>query len=122
MPIDLTRYGPTTLEKAIDILYKNLDEDEHKELFNPSSIAVAFMHNGIMMEVRNEWSLWDDGDLAKHFKSVYGLGHADDMSGMIQNGLIARIRGLPYDPFSEAIKYHEYWKNQGRDPLTLAPI
>jgi hypothetical protein len=71
------------------------------------------------MALRNEWGLWHDSELAQHFKNVYGLGHADDMSGMIFDGVEAEIKGTEFDADKQAKYYRDYWLRQGVDPLTL---
>jgi hypothetical protein len=71
------------------------------------------------VSLRNEWGLWRDSELALHFKNVYGLGHADDMSGMILEAVQAEVCGEEFNAEAKARYYKDYWLGQGVDPLTL---
>lgn len=118
-------FQPTTMEEAVDHLHSQLQ---------PSEIAFGVnhgfecLHFTTGMAMRNAW-LWDDpyADdpterrtrvLAGHFRKRFGLGHADDMSGMIMKSLTCKVRNLPYDPDEDAANHYAFWLEQDIDPLT----
>lgn len=114
---------PETLEAAIDSLYASLAEDDKTYMRTPESTP-GKEHMWAGRNLRNAWNLWGARPevstvLCDHFKARFGLGCADDMSGMILAGLWARVRGEAYDPDADAAHYHEFWRKQGRNALTL---
>jgi hypothetical protein len=76
-------------------------------------------HHGFGTGLRNGWGLWTGSPLAEHFREVYGIGHADDMSAMIMDCLEAMVKGEQWDADEAASFYRNYWEEQGIDPLTL---
>jgi hypothetical protein len=113
---------PATLEDAIDTLVAALAEEDKAYILSPESTPGAIHHFG-GMALRNTWNLWGARPgvstiLCDHFKTRFGLGCADDMSGMILKGLWARLRGDAYDADADAAYYHAFWRRQGRDALT----
>lgn len=113
---------PETLEAAIDSLYASLSEDEKTHIRTADS-APGQHHMFGGMAMRNTWNLWGARPeastvLCDHFKSRFGLGCADDMSGMILKGLWDKVCGEAYDPNVDAAHYHEFWRRQGLDALT----
>ena len=66
-------------------------------------------HFSLGMWMRNNWGLWQKGPLAKYFNEL-GIYHPDDMSSIIMDSYIAKLRGERYD-IDEAIStYHRYWQ------------
>ena len=119
--IRLAEFSPATLDEAVDVLYDGLGEERALLRLQPGQsdgLQRAWMHHGPMMQVRNTWGLWHESVLAQHFKETYGLGHADDMSGLIQGSLLARIDGVEFDVAAEVERYKAHWRALGVDPLT----
>ena len=117
MPINLKKYSPKTLEEAATVLYNDLDDEEKDTIkFSPSD---AF-HHTVGRDIRNEWGLWSGSTLREHFKTVYGLGHADDMSGLILTSLKTLVDGDPINKGidDEVAYYKKFWKSMNIDPLT----
>lgn len=108
-------YMPTTLEGAIHTIVDNLTEEE-RDFIKKNGTGCAHMTFGMAM--RNGWGLWHGSQLAKHFGARFGLGHADDMSGLILSGVEAAVNGGQFDPDADASGYKEYWAKQDIDPLT----
>lgn len=81
-------------------------------------------HHGIGQQIRNDWGLWRDSDLAKHFKEM-GIEHADDMSGIILTTVYRQIKGKPWDLVGQIKIYQDYWANlrrsQAFDPAEDSP-
>jgi hypothetical protein len=110
---------PATLEDAIDAVIAGMDDDSLTFVRSGDSTPGS-QHHFAGMGLRNKWGLWHDSVLAKHFKARFGLGHADDMSGMILAGVWAKVRGEPYDAQEDATHYHKFWARNGRDSLSQA--
>ncbi|UTU07964.1 hypothetical protein CcrC1_gp278 [Caulobacter phage C1] len=113
-----SRIQPTTIQDAVDLIYSWMDEQD--KLAAQSN--AAYLHHGLMRHVRNEWQLWDTSTaIVRHAKSVYGIEHGDDVSGMIQGGLLAKIKGETFDYDAEARRYRDHWARYGGeddgDPL-----
>jgi hypothetical protein len=114
MPIKFSDGEPKTLAAAVEYLRAGLSADELDYIrANPSSSV----HHTVGQQLRNAW-LWCGVDLPNHFRDVYGLGHADDMSGMILANLWAVCRGETYDADADADHYRRFWADQHIDPLT----
>lgn len=111
---------PATLEEAIDKVIAGMDPASVEFVLNPDSTPGS-VHFFTGMSLRNEWGLWADSVLAQHFKTRFGLGHADDMSGMILQGVWNKVRGVPYDIDADVIRYRRFWLQQGINPLTQQP-
>lgn len=110
---------PTTLEDAVALLKFELPEETRQSIREDLSLSPVVWHHTMGQAVRNDFGLWLDSPLAKHFEDRFGLGHADDMSAIILDALFADIRGLPYDPENAARHYRDYWTRQGVSPRTL---
>jgi hypothetical protein len=131
-------YIPPTLEEAIDYLYKCCDEkdlefirtegkSEEEEMkgfdgkvFNLNLYGYT-MHHGYGQMIRNAWGLWNGSELKNHFMERFGLGHADDMSGLIIEGLEAKVREQPYteDMINDRVEqFKNHWITLGINPLT----
>lgn len=117
MPIKLKNYSPKTLEEAATVLYNDLDDAEKIEIKNSQ---YGSFHHTVGRDIRNEWGLWNNSKLCEHFKTVYGLGHADDMSGLILLSLRSLVVGHPFDTNVEYMveHYKKHWKSMNVDPLT----
>lgn len=111
---------PTSLDEAINTLYENLSPEAKSYIkFN----GADGLHHGYGTSIRNDWRLWESSSpLHRYFNLEYELGHADDMSGMILNGLYHKVIGEPYDDYEDAKYYRDYWTKEGIDPLTLEKI
>lgn len=106
---------PETLEAAIKICISYMSDDDFDFVEQNGAVAA---HHGFGTALRNEWGLWHDSTLAKHFKTRFGLGHADDMSGLILQGIDAAVKQEDFDANASAAHYIEFWRKQGIDPLT----
>lgn len=108
---------PSTLVGAISTIVDNLTNSEISFIQRNKGNG---LHHGFGTAIRNGWKLWDkDSILHKHFREVYGLGHADDMSRLILSGVCAQlIHGYEFDLYKEVHKYKKHWIDYGIDPLT----
>lgn len=135
-------YIPPTLEDAISYLVSCCDEEDAEMIRTKGeSIAVEMfghdgkpfklntypyiMHHGYGQMIRNAWGLWNGSILQDHFKQRFGLGHADDMSGLIMDGVEAHFQGKPYGArqINQRVKRSKnHWEKIGIDPLTQQEI
>ncbi len=107
LPIEI----PKTLEECFPILKNNLQQEDLIFIKNSIDEYENPFHFSLGMQLRNEWRLWHDSELAKWFNEK-GIFHADDMSGII---LISFKRWLSGENIllEEQIKnYQDYWKDK----------
>ena len=106
---------PKNLDEAVNTLVYDLDREEIA-FIQKSKPEQA--HFPVGMNLRNDWGLWCDSVLAQWFKQTLGLGHADDMSGIILRAVWCKIKGDKYDLDSDVEHYKKFWRDQNVDPLT----
>lgn len=69
------------------------------------------------MQLRNKLGLWDhESELVKWFIDIYGISHADDISGMIIDTMQRVLNGKRHDMESMAEHFKQYWAKQGINP------
>ena len=108
---------PTTLEEAVEVVVAALEDADRDQILATSNEAAV--HLGFGMYLRNRWGLWtDESPLRKHFQERFGLGHADDISGIICTSVWASVYGVPFDPEPTVARFKEHWARYGVDPLT----
>lgn len=117
--MDFSKHKPKTLQEAVDLIVAELLPEERDYILKE---GMAGAHFGFGMAMRNCWGLWNRSDLAQHFRDVYGLGHADDMSGMILAAVEAKVKGTVFDDTAEAAKYQQHWRERNIDPLTMEDL
>lgn len=99
---------PSTLDEAVDILKEGLAPEELALMKNKKS---AEFHFSIGMMIRNEWSLWETGNILNiWFLKTYGVKHADDISGIIIECLLNDINGVPRRDKILAQEFIAHWK------------
>jgi hypothetical protein len=112
---------PKTLEEAVNSLFNSIDKNDIKAI-EKEKLTFSSLHHSLGRQIRNDWSLWGNSILSKHFKDRFGLGHADDMSGIILKMLDCKYFNQDFGLAKEVEFYHSYWVKQGIDPLTQKPI
>lgn len=111
---------PSTLDEAVIEILSNLSEEDKKNIRNTDS---SLHHFSIGMYLRNNWSLWEENTPIKnHFKNVYGLSHADDLSGIILDAVFCDTKGIPRNTNKLVERYKKHWISSGVDPLTFKKI
>jgi hypothetical protein len=129
MPVNL-QFQPKTLDEAVNHILKSLDDGEAEFIKTEGKTdddplgtfySIA-MHHGLGQAIRNNWGLWGGSELKTFFEQTYGLGHADDMSGLILGSVEAAIRNESFVVEKEAKRYKEFWRKQKIDPLTQKEI
>lgn len=116
MPLDLGAHQPTTLEDAIQTICTALTDSEKARLRSTKG-GISSQHFSFGMALRNYWGLWTNSALAQDVKARFGIGHPDDISGLILNGVDAELRGDDFDFQERAAIYVKFWTDQGLDPL-----
>jgi len=110
---------PATVDEAIEQLFAALTKEDKAQIGGLDSAAV---HMTLGMYLRNNWSLWDrTTKLSQDFQTRFKLyGHGDDLSGMILQGLWARVqdRNVAHVLEQEAEKYRRHWLAHGLNPET----
>jgi uncharacterized protein DUF6794 len=117
--MDFTKHTPKTLGEAAGLIVADLRPEDRAYIQKEGAAGV---HHTFGMAMRNAWGLWHNSELAQHFKTVYGLGHAADMSGMILSSVESQVKDTPFDAKAEAEKYKAYWREQNIDPLFVEKI
>jgi len=112
---DFADHHPTTLEQAIKVCINYMSDEDFDYV---EAHGATSTHHGFGMAMRNGWGLWQDSPLAQHFKTRFGLGHADDMSGLILEGIDAAVQERSYDPEPTVARFKAHWQQMGIDPLT----
>ena len=115
--------GGIDLDWVVEELYGTMPAEVIQQIQDSTNSDDMYgFHFGFGMGIRNYYGLWDpESPLHKWFHKELGVGHADDMSGIILEALWYRTKDLQYDP-SETIKgYTEHWAQYGLN-LVQTPI
>lgn len=106
---------PSDLESAVQLIVDGLEDGDRDFVVANDSVAA---HHTLGQAIRNGWSLWDHTKpLATWFRRNLGLGHADDMSGVILERAWCRIRGTEHDLEAQVHRFKLHWERMGLDPL-----
>lgn len=101
---------PTTLEEALDLLKQAMSPEEAAKV---KVMKPAELHFSLGMFLRNEWSLWQEGNILNvWFLKTYGVKHPDDISGIILECLINDMNGVPRRDKILAKQFIDHWKKQ----------
>lgn len=109
---------PATLDEALDALERGMDGREREDFIERGADG---LHHSLGRMIRNQWRLWEDGTpLREWFRREHGLGHADDMSGIVIESLVRRVRRQPIELPRQVEVYKRHWTERGVDALTQA--
>lgn len=110
---------PKTIAAAIDRIVKGLTKDEIRFIEENESSVIHFTMG---MVIRNEWGMWRESSALKtDFKKRFGLwGMADDISGLILEGVWATVRGKDVEKTlnDTAEEFRKHWKKSKINPET----
>ena len=88
---------PKTLEETFPYLDQIIgDMVKYNFIILPEDVAVGRLHFPFGMWIRNEWGLWKNSDLKKYFVEK-GIGHPDDMTGIIFTSYHRYLNNKPID-------------------------
>lgn len=100
---------PKNLEECYAALSEKFSTDELAKFMACSEDELIKYHMGLGMWMRNNWGLWEGGELQEYFKAM-GIWHADDMSGIIIDSFHRHLCGSPIKLDEQAQYYKDYWK------------
>lgn len=107
---------PRNLSEAIKTLIEIVEPTEYEILKTHDS---SEFHHTFGRELRNMWKMWDENSpLRKWFIDNYGIGHPDDVSGIILETFKRFISNQPLKVEEQAKTYREYWIRYNTDPAT----
>lgn len=101
---------PKTLNEAVDLLIADLTTEE-VEAIKLDKITMVSLHHGMGTCIRNDWGLWQNSELRTHFLNM-GLWHADDMSNIILQSFIYKVKNKPFDVNKQIKRYRTFWSDQ----------
>lgn len=117
--INVLETNPKTLEQAKSLITSALTIEEINYIHEHDAESVHF---GFGMAMRNAW-LWNEvHPLHLHMRARFGLGHADDMSGIILRAVDCSVKNKPHDIEAQVAHYKQHWIDAGIDPLTQQHI
>lgn len=106
---------PSNFDQAVEILVSSLQPEDIEYIKEHRDEG---LHFGLGRFVRNSWSLWEPGFPLGNWFRDKGIGHADDMSGLLMTAMVAKVKNEPFNFDEEADYYKKYWLDKGIDPLT----
>ncbi len=90
------RYTPKDLDEAIAFLDCKWSESDKLEFKNKNEkVAVAELHFGTGMSIRNNWGLWAGKNKLYRFFKSKGIFHPDDMSSIILTSFHRKLNAQP---------------------------
>jgi hypothetical protein len=103
---------PKNVYECFIELIKMLDPNKVDDFMMWSEDDISKAHHGLGQWIRNNWGLWQGGDLKDHMMGL-GFTHPDDMSHTILLAFHRHLHGLPLGLEKEVAKYKEYWDKNG---------
>ena len=108
---------PSTVSEAVDRLYSALNVEEIEEIRKQHQLG---SHHGFGTFLRNNWSLWGDTPLKRDAVATYKIAHADDISSLIRDWVVAKVCAEKFDPYEVCERFHEHWQRYGTTSLEAA--
>jgi hypothetical protein len=101
---------PATLDETYLYLNQMFDDTaKYGFMTLPEDIAASRLHRGLGMWIRNNWGLWRNSELKQFFLDK-GVGHPDDMSGIILTSYHRYLNSKPIDLDGQIKKYQDFYK------------
>ena len=101
--------SPADLEEAHVRLLQKLDAATVEAMRSGSEADMAMYHFGLGMWMRNNWGLWGESRLRKHFCEM-GVKHADDMSSIVLDTFWCKLNDKPFRLPERVAYFDAYWK------------
>jgi hypothetical protein len=102
---------PKDLDDALNYLsctWREADKDSFK--IEPERQAVASLHLGTGLGIRNGWDLWKGkNELVEFFNSI-DISHPDDMSSIILTSFHRYLNGKEINLTEQVKYYQDYWE------------
>ena len=103
---------PKNLNEALNIL-DGLEERDKNDLKASGPVSVHFT---LGRWIRNYWNLWEPNSFLVEWFRERGIQHADDMSAIILEAFVARLKNETYDMTKSIEGFREHWRKMGLDP------
>jgi hypothetical protein len=103
-------FVPATIEEAVDHIVASLDEKDREYLKENGPYG---LHHGVGTHMRNSWSFWEDTPLRRDAAKRYKIAMADDLSGLMWEWVVARVRNESFDPRKVCAQFEKHWQDQG---------
>jgi hypothetical protein len=105
-------YIPKNLNDAIsylDCTWSDVDKEEFKN--KNEEDAVAELHFGTGLAIRNNWELWKRGkNRLELFFNIRGISHPDDISSIILTSFHRHLNNKDIELKAQIKYYKQYWK------------
>jgi len=105
-------YIPKNLYDALTYLNCTWSEEDKEDFRTQNeSDAVAELHMGTGLSIRNGWGLWAKrkNSLVRYFNSL-GIFHPDDISSIILTSFHRQLNNIDIDLDKQVEMYKRYWK------------
>lgn len=102
--------APRTINGAMRALDRLLDP-ELIEALRSGEVEAIELHHGLGAALRSHWGLWAGSALAVSLR-VRGVSHPDDMSAVILDAYVRRLRGQPRALQREIAELERYYEQQ----------
>ncbi len=102
------------IPKDLDESFVELDRMLHSkfiEKLKAGDKEATNQHFGLGLWIRNNWRLWGGSRLSEHFHNI-GIFHPDDMSGIILESYVRRLKDQPIELETQVKFYQDYWAKQ----------
>lgn len=111
---------PANLEETFKYLDQMFnDTAKYGFMTLPEDVSTGRLHFGFGTWIRNNWGLWGNSKLNNYFIEK-GVGHPDDMSGIILTSYYRYLNNIPIDLDGQINKNKEFYKSQIRNGDTIS--
>ena len=101
---------PINIEEAVIQLTKILSDTTQQKILSMTEYEFTVnSHFGLGLWIRNNWGLWQGGELAEDFNNK-GIFHPDDMSGIILTCYYRQLQNQDWELDEQIKSYQNYWK------------
>ena len=105
-PTDI--YIPKDLDDCFAELKRIVPKDQIDKMKNGTEDDMSKYHFSLGMWLRNNWGLRKGSQLSKWFNEK-GIGHPDDMSGIILDSFWRHLNNKPIQLDEQIRYYRDYW-------------
>lgn len=99
---------PSSVKECVDTIVSSLTPTDIEYI---SKNVSRLTHFGVGMHLRNKWGLWKDNPITKDALALYGISHADDVSGLILEWVLCKAKGEEFDPMQFSKACIKHWEN-----------
>jgi len=103
---------PANLDEALIALDKLLVEED-KEALRTGKVTPISLHHSFGRWLRNRWELWSHSTLKEWFLNE-GVEHPDDMSAIVLESYMRKLRGHEIDLRGQIAECQSYYKRDSK--------